>query len=548
MAETCLECERVFGVSHRRMVEEFKSNFFLTAKVLCGNPDLTDGLHKLVAEYLQRRITEGQRRWLILFPRGHFKTSLLSMAYPIWRVIQNPDVRILLVHASSTMSTRWLRAIREKMQSPLFMHFFGDLVPENPKGEGRRWTAGQIEVRRSQAHAEATITSIGLTSKVVGGHFDIQILDDVVEQQAARSPIVMEQALEFLKLADPLFVTPKKGERLVVGTFWSGGFYESLIERPSYEKIVFGCYVDDRFREFVKRAGGEASELTDGEPVFPERFSKKDLEDMEADMGPVRFSHQMLNVPVADDMMRFRPEDVRYYDWREDTQECIAPDGSAYPTSGMYVTMCVDPATGESTSTDESAITVCGHHRESGKIFVLDEWGGKVLPGALIDKILTMAEKWKPTFVGIERASFQSTLRWFLTDEGKRRGQYVNVQLLDVGNRSKVERIIDGLQPYVASGQVHFRKGWHEALVRQMLDLSVRREIRGLRFAGKSPNRVDSLAMHVPFWGGKTKRQDGVGGEFLDHVGVDGYPYGDEEDLDLPDTDYAPVFGLECVT
>lgn len=539
-ALACEACREAFGVSHQDMVAALKRDFFLTARVLCGFPDLSRSLHAPVASYIQRRLSEGQLRFLVLFPRGHFKTSLLSIAFPIWQVINNPSVRILLLHASSTKSVEWLNLIKAKLKSEVFLHYFPELVPENPKKEGRRWSNNKIDVRRPVDWPEATITSLGVTSTIVGGHYDIQIFDDVVELSAARSPAVAAQAVEFLKLADPLFVKPNEGIRLIVGTWWPGGFYEKIVDNPAYEKIIFGCYVDERFREFMERAGHPTDDLIDGEPVFPERFTVEDLNRMELEMGSYQFTHQMLNVQARAEMLRFRESDITWYRWREDTHSCVLDGGEEIPLSECSVTLCVDPATGESMQTDESAITVCAHHRKTGHIFVLDCWAGKVLPKALIEKIIEMACRWRPRVIGIEHVGFQASLKYYLADEMKRTGKHFYVQSLTVGNRSKVERIIDGLQPYVASGQLHFRREGQERLIREMLDLSVRQLARGLKFVGRSPNRVDSLAMHVQFWGGVSSA---FGRDTADEPDAD-IPFAEDEIPSYTGT----VFGLECVT
>lgn len=520
-----------------------QGSLYLTAKILCGFSEMTDRLHKVIADYVQKELEHGRRRALIMIPRTHFKTSLFSVAYPVWRIINDPERRILLVHASSSMSEHLVRVIQGVVFGEVFRHYFPELVPDEPAddaGVRRRRNTSEFDIARHGTYPEASITARGVRSTITGGHYDDLIFDDLIDLNSSRSPAEIEAAIDFHDHADPLFVKLKEGVRMVVGTWWPGGFYEHLIASKQYKKAIFGPFVDDRFREFLKAAGADDEGYEDGQPVFPERFTLEDLARMKKNMGPYKWSHQMLNIPAEHGLTRFREADLRWYHENDDRTAAVV-EGEEFPYRRMFTSMTVDIATGEGRKTDKSAITVVSHDRgDSGMKFVRYAWNGRVLMKPLMDKIVEVWQAYAPKVVGIEDVATQKIFKQFLASDMTRRGLVLPIRPLPVGGRSKFERIIEGFQPFYASREILFlREQGVEEAVNQLLSIdtvirSGRREI-----AGSSPDLVDSLAMHTVFWSPAARLTSSSGVDNID-IELDDYY---EEDVSV-NVDY----GLKCET
>jgi predicted phage terminase large subunit-like protein len=232
-------------------------------------------------------------------------------------------------------------------------------------------------------------------------------------------------------------------------------------------------------------------------------------------------------------MRRFRREDIKYYSTTVNKfgQRCVLiktdTETIVRPIEKLYRSMTIDPATGEGNKTDESAITVCGHDRATGMVFVLDAWAGRVTAFNLIERILAMAQEWEPHVVSPEDVSFQKTLKWYLKKAMVEKGIHFPIRPVKPGNKSKGARIIDSLQPFVRNQQVFFTKGQRK-LVNELINL----QVVGGKVVGKSPNLADSLAYHVEYWRGKAKPIP-------------------EEDYDYFDPFIEPTgaaYGLECLT
>jgi len=160
------------------------------------------------------------------------------------------------------------------------------------------------------------------------------------------------------------------------------------------------------------------------------------------------------------------------------------------PINSMFRTMCVDPSLGETTGSDESAVTICGVD-SNARIFILEAWSGRVRVPELIDKLFALQRRWKPTRVGIEEAGFQKALQYFMKKEMQSRGTFFLVEGLKAGGKKKAVRI-EGLTPYFANRQVWMQRS-QTGLLRQLMDFTP-------VLAMPHDDLIDSLAYHTSFW------------------------------------------------
>lgn len=112
-------------------------------------------------------------RKLIVMPRGSFKSSLGVVAYSMWRLIRNPNERIMIDSEVYTNSKNFIREIKAHFQSKKFIDVFGDWV-------GPQWSEGEITVStRTKVLKEASITASGIGAVKVGQHYGTIIMDDL---------------------------------------------------------------------------------------------------------------------------------------------------------------------------------------------------------------------------------------------------------------------------------------------------------------------------------------------------------------------------------
>jgi len=185
----------------------FKKSLFATAKWLLGYSEITQRTH---GEMI--RVLEGpQKRKLIVMPRGTFKTSIAVVAYTIWRVINDPNIRIIIDSELYTNSKRSLREIAQHLQSPAVTDLFGHF-----KGAGV-WNESELLInQRTQTKKEATITCSGIGAQKTGQHFSLGILDDLNSPTNSATKEGREKVIQhtqyYQSILDP------GGELVIVGT------------------------------------------------------------------------------------------------------------------------------------------------------------------------------------------------------------------------------------------------------------------------------------------------------------------------------------------
>ena len=513
------------GWDHEKVKAKCEDSLYYFVKLIVSDWVSID-LHEPICRWYQQLADEGSHYYLIMIPRGHLKTTVFSVGLPLWRLINDPNLRILLVMSSSDLAQEKLSKIKDVCQSESFQHFWGHLVPG--PGQKSRWSAAQMQIVRSANLEEPSVTALGAGTKLTGRHYDIQILDDLVDGMAVNSEVQMANAIDFLERSDGLWVRRKEAHQIVVGTLWPGGFYEDIIKDPDYENVILGCYVDDRYRKFLAKMGLKCTD-EDGDPIFPEHETIETLE-RSARRFKSKFDHQMLNLLVADELRRFKRDDFQYYRWG-DEQKSVVIDEVYYPLRSLFTQLCIDPGSGLDGS-DETAITVTGWARGAAAGFVLDSHEARMTPITTIRMILDMADKWQPDVIRPEHVAMQVIYKDFLQDAMTKAGVYWPISPYKPYGGSKTQRIVEGLQPFVANHQLYFRHDQQDIIAAMCNMVIVKNRIKG-----RSPNLIDSLAFHVEYWNRTPQRVDSDEIQFID-------PYHDS----IEETRRQVRYGLRCTT
>lgn len=148
--------------------QDFRDSLYLTAKVLLGYTDINWFTHGKMIEAIE----ENTKRKCIVMPRGTFKSSICSVAAPIWWLLRDPNERILLDSEVYTNSKNFLREIKGLLGYEGFLQIFGDWKSNN-------WNEAEITVNvRSKIFKESSITCGGIGTVKVGQHYSKIVGDD----------------------------------------------------------------------------------------------------------------------------------------------------------------------------------------------------------------------------------------------------------------------------------------------------------------------------------------------------------------------------------
>lgn len=119
---------------------------------------------------------------MVLGYRGSGKTTVLLVCYAIFLILQDPNVRILIGSRSGVNAERIATDIRRHFEScEALIRIFGDY-------RGDKWDATEFWVKpRTSLRREGTVSIVGLEGAIVSRHYDVELLDDAVDEETART-------------------------------------------------------------------------------------------------------------------------------------------------------------------------------------------------------------------------------------------------------------------------------------------------------------------------------------------------------------------------
>ena len=190
--------------------DEFNDSLYLTAKFLLGYKDINAFTHGDMIKALESPIT----RKLIVMPRGVFKSSLGSVAYPIWLLNKNPNLRIMLDSELYSNSKNLLREIKAHLDNPSLTNIYG--VYKNKAV----WNEGEVTInQRTKVFKEASLTASGIGAEKTGQHYDVIVADDLNSPSNSNTKESREKVLNHYRYLTSIL--EPEGVLVVIGTRYS---------------------------------------------------------------------------------------------------------------------------------------------------------------------------------------------------------------------------------------------------------------------------------------------------------------------------------------
>lgn len=463
------------------LAEAASRNLFTFAKGVLGYKDLSERCHGPLCVWHD---TNPARYKLTLMPRGHLKTTIVTISKTLQRIVRNPEERILLANETATNAERFLAAIRAHAEgNRKFRTLYSWLIPAEPKN----WSQQSLTFNRQGVYPTPTIDAIGMTGAYTSRHYTHLTFDDPISEEAARSPAVMEDVIARIGKFPSLMDDPSRNTMDIVGTRWA--FYDVY----SY---LMGRLGDDLAR-YIRPA------IEDGEPIWPERFSLETLAQIRNDpkMGEYSFSCLYLNSPRNPEVQDFNVEDLKYWRWSADEKSVVLYDRQGeiervVPLSRLDITVTVDVRYGERLNSDRDAIVVCGA-TEDGALVVLEAWAKRSSPLEVVSQIVRYVKRYAPRCVGIQKVGYEMSLKWYLKAECDRQGVYVRVVPVKPGGPGKTH--IRGLQPIASTGRLYLLPT-HHVLRNELAEYPL----------GQYDDVADALALHLQLLRSVATRSEAV--------------------------------------
>lgn len=364
---------------------------------------------------------------MFLLPRGTFKSSVITIAFSIQNILNDPDARILIDSETFSKSKAFLAEIKghlvgnDKLRE-IYHTLFG-MYPDDKK-KSDLWSDSQLNVAaRRKPRKEPTFSCAGVDVTKTGMHYDLIIMDDLHSEKNVTTKEQIDQVIQHYKLAISLLDPGKP--LIVIGTRWH---YADL-----YQYIL--DYERDRFNILVRSAYNP-----DGTLFFPERLTENFLMTTKKTQGSYIFSCQYLNNPVDDEVATFKRSYFKRIDWDEVKDKPI----------NWY--LMVDPSY-EGLYSDYAAFVVGGMDFDRN-LYVRHIIRQKMKYSDIINTIFDLDNKFSPKGISLEVVATQKSITYELDNEQKRRGYWLR-NLVEVKSRSKSkEERIRALAPFYEFGRV----------------------------------------------------------------------------------------------
>jgi len=232
-----------------------------------------------MSRMLARAATGTPRRLLVEAPPRHGKSELFSHAFPLWYLNRWPSRRVILACHTADLASHYGRRVR-------------NTIIANADALSVRVSSDSSAADRWDTTEGGGLYAVGVGGAVVGRGGDVVVVDDPIKgSEAAHS----------------------KTQRDAVWTWWRddliprqepGAIYVVMHQRWHREDLA-GRIIESQAGEWTRVRLPALAERddplgrTEGEALWPERFSREALETIRASMSPFGWAAEYQQDPQA---------------------------------------------------------------------------------------------------------------------------------------------------------------------------------------------------------------------------------------------------------
>ena len=199
--------------------EDF-SEQFLDSKLFDHQLDWLDLLEGKTPRWLPAGMTYelgDPNRVLINVPPEHAKSTTITTNYVTYKIVTNPNARVIIVSKTQGMARKFLGAIKTRLSHPAYIKLQTAFGPNGGyKADATQWSADMIYLGtgRDSGEKDPTVQALGFGSQIYGARADLIILDDVVMGSNAHE---WEKQIEWLQ-KEVITRLGRHGKLIIVGT------------------------------------------------------------------------------------------------------------------------------------------------------------------------------------------------------------------------------------------------------------------------------------------------------------------------------------------
>ena len=284
------------GVADRNLCQAARTNLAAFGEYVFG---LKPARHHV--PWLQILADESVRRFLIIAPPDHAKTTWVGIIYPAWKLGRNPTRHFAFIANTATQAHDPSKEIRQTIWANERYHeVFPNVRPDHIRGWAKeKW----FVQRRTPGDKNPTFLASGIFGPILGVRIDELLFDDICDQENTATAHQREKSREWVKATAMTRIVP--GGRVgAIMTRWHekdiGAWFAEqgwlIIHMPMVgyggkEKCPF-CRKLPPEQSLHFEGGADA-------PLWPERCGPVVVADKRKTLGPLRFEGMCQGNPTV---------------------------------------------------------------------------------------------------------------------------------------------------------------------------------------------------------------------------------------------------------
>lgn len=250
--------------------------------------DYVDADHiRTLADALTEVYLDEINNLCIAMPPRHSKSSIVTLAFPLWLIFQNPNLNILIVNAEASLSESFGIRLREfiKDYGSIFDVYISDV----------KHSSSHFKFENSKGNLyKGSIRLVGAEGSITGHNTDYIVLDDIYKGFSDITPTLLDKKVDWFKT----MILQRKEEHtklLILHTRFHTNDLQGYLKENSPDKYTF--------LEF-------SAIKEDGSPLWKNRFSIEFLNNQLKEMGERLFSSIYQQKPLDETGSFFNVEKI----------------------------------------------------------------------------------------------------------------------------------------------------------------------------------------------------------------------------------------------
>ena len=436
--------------------QEARTNLLYLCNQVLGYQDVSRKVHGEIIDHLQHFVggeetvdglgkphykpfktcweLSGPRNQLILFPRGHLKTTIITLAHTIQWILNYPDIRILISTATGDQVKKMMGEIKSHFQyNNTFRWMFPDYCPAAKKaadwGSQEEFTVSNRKLHRK----EPTVSTCSVGKVIAGAHYEVIKNSDLVDKENVKTPNQIADVVSHFGYLNPLLerseVAPYHGWTDVEGTRYDfGDLYGRLEGSGTYHVLV--------------------RPRSDQDSVWPSRFPPSELTRIEKEVGPYIFSCQYKNKPIPPEGGLCDAKDIVFL-----SRQILS---DLMPRLRLHCTVDLHGLEPAKNDNDYTVLNVHGFDRD-GRLYILDVRRGRFTPSDFVWQWFDIMQRY-PHLVDfkVEKVILWSALKATLQATMEKRQKFACIVEIKRDTHTSKQQRIRGLQAWFKSGRIRF--------------------------------------------------------------------------------------------